>query len=156
MELKEEFTTARVRWRLLTFYQKFEHAVILVLSGLISIVVALAVWNLVLKLVASIVLSGGFDPLFGQALFGIIFTAIIALEFKRSLLVVSGGRHGIVQVRTVVLIALLAIVRKLMIIDLSATDANQLFALSSAILALGGVFWLVRDQDRRRQRMNPI
>jgi hypothetical protein len=50
MELKEEFTTACVRWRLLTFYQKFEHAVILVLSGLISIVVALAVWNLVLKL----------------------------------------------------------------------------------------------------------
>ena len=48
----------------------------------------------------------------------------------------------------IVLIALLAIVRKLMIIDLSATDANQLFALSSAILALGGVFWLVRDQDR--------
>ena len=56
--------------------------------------------------------------------------------------------------RTVVLIALLAIVRKLMIIDLSATDANHLFALSGAILALGGVFWLVRDQDRREQAMN--
>jgi len=58
MELKEEFATGRARWRLLTFYQKFEHAVILVLGGLISIVVALAVWNLVLKVVASIVLSG--------------------------------------------------------------------------------------------------
>jgi uncharacterized membrane protein (DUF373 family) len=68
--------------------------------------------------------------------------------------VVSERRHGIVQVRTVVLIALLAIVRKLMIIDLSATDANQLFALSSAILALGGVFWLVRDQDRREEATN--
>ena len=157
MELKEEFGTARTQWRLLTFYQKFEHAIILALSGLISIVVALAVWNLVLKLVASIVLSGGFDPTdysVFQALFGMIFTVIIALEFKRSLLVVSERRHGIVQVRTVVLIALLAIVRKLMIIDLSATDANQLFALSSAILALGGVFWLVRDQDRREEATN--
>jgi len=50
-------------------------------------------------------------------------------------------------VRTVVLIALLAIVRKLMIIDLSATDANHLFALSGAILALGGVF-LARARSR--------
>jgi uncharacterized membrane protein (DUF373 family) len=93
--------------------------------------------------------------LFGlSGTFGMIFTVIIALEFKRSLLVVAERRHGIVQVRTVVLIALLAIVRKLMIIDLSATDANQLFALSSAILALGGVFWLVRDQDRREEATN--
>ncbi|MEA2905663.1 MAG: hypothetical protein QOI12_3050 [Alphaproteobacteria bacterium] len=151
MDWHEEIETACAQWRLLTLYQKFEHAVILVLSGLISIVVVLAVWNLLLKVVASIVLSGGFDPtdysLF-QTLFGMIFTVIIALEFKRSLLVVTERRHGIVQVRTVVLIALLAIVRKLMIIDLSATDANHLFALSGAILALGGVFWLVRDQDR--------
>ena len=156
MELKEEFATARARWRLLTFYQKFEHAVILVLGGLISIVVALAVWNLVLKVVASIVLSGGFDPTdysVFQAIFGMIFTIIIALEFKRSLLIVAERRHSVVQVRTVVLIALLAVVRKLMIIDLSATDANHLFALSGAILALGGVFWLVRDQDRREQAM---
>jgi uncharacterized membrane protein (DUF373 family) len=157
MELKEEATAARARWRLLTFYQKFEHAVILVLSGLISIVVVLAVWNLVLKVVVSIMLSGGFDPTdysVFQSLFGMIFTVLIALEFKRSLLVIAERRHSVVQVRTVVLIALLAIVRKLMIIDLSSTDANHLFALSCAILALGGVFWLVRDQDRREETTN--
>jgi uncharacterized membrane protein (DUF373 family) len=56
-----------------------------------------------------------------------------------------------VQVRTVILIALLAVVRKLMIIDLSVADAQQLFALAMAILALGLVHWLVRDQDRRQQ-----
>jgi uncharacterized membrane protein (DUF373 family) len=157
MELKEEFGTARTQWRLMTFYQKFEHAIILALSGLISIVVVLAVWNLLLKLVASVLLSGGFDPTDYsdfQALFGMIFTVIIALEFKRSLLVVAERQHSVVQVRTVILIALLAIVRKLMIIDLSATDAIQLFALSGAILALGGVFWLVRDQDRREEAAN--
>jgi hypothetical protein len=38
-----------------------------------------------------------------------------------------------------------------MIIDLSATEANQLLALSAAIIALGGVFWLIRDQDRRER-----
>jgi uncharacterized membrane protein (DUF373 family) len=54
-----------------------------------------------------------------------------------------------VQVRTVILLALLAIVRKLIILDLATTDSMQLFALAAAILALGVVYWLVRDQDRR-------
>jgi uncharacterized membrane protein (DUF373 family) len=51
----------------------------------------------------------------------------------------------------VILIALLAIVRKLLILDLSTTGAEQLFGLAAAILALGSVYWLVRDQDRREQ-----
>jgi uncharacterized membrane protein (DUF373 family) len=152
MPLKEELAAERQRWKPLTLYQKFEHAVILVLTALIAVVVAFALWNLVLKILLSIFSSGGFDPsdysVF-QALFGMIFTVIIALEFKRSLLVIAERRHGIVQARTVILIALLAIVRKLMIIDLSATDAAEVFALAAAILALGAVYWLVRDQDRR-------
>jgi uncharacterized membrane protein (DUF373 family) len=36
-----------------------------------------------------------------------------------------------------------------MIIDLTATDAQKIFALAAVILALGAVFWLVREQDRR-------
>ena len=87
-----------------------------------------------------------------QAVFGAIFTVIIALEFKRSLLVVAQRQESIVQVRTVVLIALLAIVRKVMILDLASTEALQLFALAAAILALGAVYWLVRDQDRSIER----
>jgi len=152
MRLKDELSRGRQQWRLLTFYQKFEHAVMLVLTALIAIVVALAVWNLVLKVLLSILSTGGLDPTdytVFQALFGMIFTVIIALEFKRSLLVVAERKHGVVQVRTVVLIALLAIVRKLMIIDLSAADAQQVLALATTILALGGVYWLVRDQERR-------
>jgi uncharacterized membrane protein (DUF373 family) len=143
MSLKEEIAAERQRWTPLTFYQKFEHVVILVLTALIAIVVAFALWNLVLKILA--------DYSVFQALFGMIFTVIIALEFKRSLLVVAERQHGIVQVRTVILIALLAIVRKLMLVDPSATDAAEIFALAAAILALGGVYWLVRDQDRREQ-----
>jgi len=152
MPLKEKLAAERQQWKLLTIYQKFEHAVILVLTALIAVVVAFALWNLLLKILLGIVSSGGFDPTdyaVFQAFFGMIFTVIIALEFKRSLLVVAERRHGIVQVRTVLLIALLAIVRKLMIIDLSEAEAQQVFALAAAILALGAVYWLVREQDRR-------
>ena len=49
---------------------------------------------------------------------------------------------SVVQVRAVVLIALLAVVRKLIILDLSSTDAFHLLALAAAILALGAVYWL--------------
>ena len=153
MALRKEFANARTQWAPLTIYQKFEHAVILILTGLISLVVALAVWNLVLKILVSIT-SSGFDPTdyaVFQALFGMIFTVIIALEFKRSLLVVAERRFGIVQVRTVILLALLAILRKLIILDLATTEAAQLFALSAAVLSLGAVYWLVRDQDRRER-----
>lgn len=80
-----------------------------------------------------------------------ILTVIIALEFKRALLVLAERGDGVVQVRTVVLIALLAVVRKLLILDLSAVNAAELFALASIILALGGVYWLVRQQDRHER-----
>ena len=105
----------------------------------------------VLKIFAS-VRASSFDPTdysAFQVVFGMIFTVIIALEFERSLLVIAERDRGVVQVRTVILIALLAIVRKLMIMDMSVADVQQLFALAAAILALGGVYWLVRDQDKR-------
>ena len=140
------------RWGALSFYDRFEHVVVLILTGLIAIVIVAAVWNLALKILFSLVLSDTFDPTdhaVFQAVFGMIFTVIIALEFKRSLLVLAERGETIVQVRTVVLIAMLAVVRKLIILDLSKTEALQLLALAAAILALGGVYWLVRDQDRR-------
>jgi uncharacterized membrane protein (DUF373 family) len=153
MQFKTEFAAARARWAILTLYQKFEHAVILLLTFLIAVVIVFAVWTLTLKILSS-VLASGFDPsdyTVFQVLFGMIFTVIIALEFRRSLLVLAERDRSIVQVRTVILIALLASVRRVLILDLSTTGADHLFALAAAILALGAVYWLVRDQDSREQ-----
>jgi uncharacterized membrane protein (DUF373 family) len=158
MQWQDRFRRARAEWMLLTFYERFEQAVILILTGLIALVVVFAVWNLALKIFHAVLAPQGFDPTdysVFQAIFGAIFTVIIALEFKRSLLVVAERQESIVQVRTVILIALLAIVRKLIILDLASTDALHLFALAAAILALGAVYWLVRDQDRSIQRDQP-
>jgi 3-methyladenine DNA glycosylase/8-oxoguanine DNA glycosylase len=60
MPLKEQLAAERQRWKLLTAYQKFEHVVLIVLSALIAVVVAFALWNLVLKVLLSILSSGGF------------------------------------------------------------------------------------------------
>jgi uncharacterized membrane protein (DUF373 family) len=47
-----------------------------------------------------------------------------------------------------VLIAMLAMVRRFIILDIGEAEANEVFALSAAILALGIVYWLVRHQDQ--------
>jgi uncharacterized membrane protein (DUF373 family) len=154
VQLRDERTAANSRWGPLTLYQKFEQAVILVLTGLIGVVIVFALWNLALKVLFSLVLSGTFDPTdpaVFQTVFGMIFTVIIALEFKRSLLVLAERGETVVQVRTVILIAMLAVVRKLIILDLTRTYALELFGLAAAILALGTVYWLIRDQDRRQR-----
>jgi uncharacterized membrane protein (DUF373 family) len=152
MSLKKDLADARESWAPLSFYEKFEHACILILTALIALIIALAIWNLVLKILINL-LASTLDPTdyaVFQALFGMIFTVIIALEFKRSLLVLAERVDSVVQVRAVLLIALLAVVRKLILLDVKATDALQLLALAAAILALGAAYWMVRDQDRRR------
>ena len=147
MWIKGMLDAARLRWEPLTFYQKFEDAVIHALTFLIAIIVVLALWNLIQGIVSGDLLPslvGVTDHKAFQVVFGMIFTVIIALEFEKTILVLRERRDSIVQVRTVILIALLAILRKLIIIDLAATDALHLFALATTTLALGVVFWLVQ------------
>ena len=152
MSIKQEFKHAGEQFRLLSIYQRFEHVIVTILTALIAIIVVVAVWNLSVKILFGLVLSGSLDPsdysIF-QAVFGMIFTVIIALEFKKSLLVIAERRDNVVQIRSVVMIALLAICRKVISLDLRETDTSQVFALAAAILALGVVYWLIRDSDQR-------
>jgi len=151
MSIKEELGNARAQFKLLSFYQRFEHIVITILTALIAIIVVVAVWNLTLKIVFGLILPGNLDPsdyVIFQGVFGMIFTVIIALEFKKSLLVMTERRDSVVQIRRVVMIALLAICRKVIILDLAETDAMHTLALAAAILALGIVYWLIRDSDQ--------
>ncbi|SDH61809.1 MULTISPECIES: phosphate-starvation-inducible PsiE family protein [Bradyrhizobium] len=145
MLIKEEFRDARL-------YQRFEHIIIIILTAMIAVIVVVAVWNLSLKILFGLILSGNLDPsdyAIFQAVFGMIFTVIIALEFKKSLLVIAERRENVVQIRSVVMIALLAICRKVIILDIKETDALQIFALAAAILAPGIVYRLTRDSDQR-------
>src|ERR1700736_637442 len=125
MSIKQELKDTTDKLRLLSLYQRFEHIVIMILTALIAVIVIAAVWNLSLKILFGLVLSGSLDPsdyTIFQAVFGMIFTVIIALEFKKSLLVIAERRESVVQIRSVVMIALLAICRKVIILDLSETD----------------------------------
>ncbi len=154
MRIKREFSDLRLSFEPLTLYGKFEHICVIVLTTLIAVIIVFSIWHLALNILYSI-LARTFDPTdyeVFQTVFGMIFTVIIALEFKRSLLVLAERSDSIVQVRSVLLIALLAVVRKLIILDLAHTEALNLLALAAAIIALGAAYWLVRDPDRRKRR----
>ncbi len=151
MRLSKEASDVRAVFKALSPYQKFEQICVLILTGLIAAVIVFALWYLALDVVLGIY-RNTFDPtkhVVFQTVFGMIFTVIIALEFKRSLVGLAERRDSIIQVRAVILIALLAVVRKLIILDISHTEALTLFALAAAVLALGCVYWLVRDRHER-------
>jgi uncharacterized membrane protein (DUF373 family) len=141
----------REHWPLMSVYERFEQVVAIVLSLVIAAVIALALVQLVIRVVV-LLLSGAIDPLehdVYQALFGMIMTLLIAMEFKHSIVLVAFRRSNIIQVKTVVLIALLALSRKFVILDSSATAASTIAALAGATLVLGVVYWLLRERDDR-------
>ena len=153
LTLASEFEDLRSKWQTLSLYERFEQTVVSLLTLVIAIIVAIATWQLLLhtlRLVGSHVLNPGDPPAF-QSLFGMVLTVLIALEFKHTLLIVKHHRRAIVQVRAVVLIALLALVRRFIILDLYRTPPSVVAALAGAALALGIVFWLVGDPEAEQE-----
>ena len=61
-------------------------------------------------------------------------------------------RISIIQTRMVILIAQLALARKVIVIDLLHADPWSVGALAVLALALGAVYWLI--DDRRRPARN--
>ena len=151
MSMRSDWNDFLDRWKVLTFYQRFEQLVTLALSALLIVIVLAAMWNLFLRVMVGLVLEGALDPTdhtVFQAVFGAIFTVMIALEFKRSIVVSVESHDTVFHVRTVVLVALLALLRKFIILDLDKSDAATIAALAFATLALGGIYWIIRRQDR--------
>jgi uncharacterized membrane protein (DUF373 family) len=76
-------------------------------------------------------------------------TVLIALEFNHTLRYVVTRERGIIQAKIVILIAVLALVRKIIVTDLSAMAPDALAAEATLILALGVTYWLMRERDDR-------
>ena len=139
-------------WAVMTFYERFQEVVALILANVIAVVILISLFQLIRALI--VLLAGDafnlLDHAAFQNLFGMIMTLLIAMEFKHSIIRVALRRDSIIRVKTVVLIALIALARKFVILDTAATEAAKIAALALALLALGGVYWLLRERDDRR------
>ena len=145
------FRETRDRWPLMTAYERFEQVIALALSLIIAVVIVIALIQLVIR-VLPLLIGGAVDILdheVFQTLFGTIMTLLIAMEFKHSIIRAALRQESIVQVKTVILIALLALSRKFIILDIAATGAATIAALAGATLVLGIVYWLLRERDDR-------
>jgi uncharacterized membrane protein (DUF373 family) len=154
--LNDTFVETREAWGDLGLYERFEQVVSLVLTVLVSLVVVAALVNLTFR-IGALLVSGLIDPAeqsVFQAIFGMILVVLIALEFNHSILSVLERKNSIVQVRTVVLIALLALARKFIILDATKTEAATVIGLAVAVIALGAVYWMMREQDHRHAERN--
>ena len=142
--------TFRAQWAVMTFYERFEQVIALVLSAVIAVIIVVSLLQL-MSIVFTLLILDAFNPLdhkVFQTVFAMIMTLLIAMEFKHSIVRVALRRDSNIQVKTVVLIALIALSRKFVILDSNASPA-KIAALASATLALGATYWLLRKRGDR-------
>ena len=144
-ELPRNWTDIRRDWPALTAYQRFEAAVAFLLTVIIAAIIVIALARLIVTVAERLILQS-LNPLehtVFQDVFGEILTLLIALEFNHTLQYVVSRRKGIVQARVVVVIALLALARKVIVTDLTSPSPGWLLGLGALILSLGLAYWLL-------------
>lgn len=142
--------TFRAQWAVMTFYERFEQVIALVLSAVIAVIIVVSLLQL-MSIVFTLLILDAFNPLdhkVFQTVFAMIMTLLIAMEFKHSIVRVALRRDSIIQVKAVILIGLIALARKFVILDPEASP-GKIAALAGATLALGVTYWLLRERDDR-------
>jgi uncharacterized membrane protein (DUF373 family) len=141
-------------WPELSAYELFETFVAALLTLIISVVILVALYRLI-AVVIDVIVRQALNPLSPQVfqtVFGEILTLLIALEFNHTLQVVVTQGRGIVQAKAIVLIALLAVVRKVIIADLFHIPPAAVGTLAALVVALGVTYWLIRERDEGSRR----
>lgn len=143
----------RRNWPVLSVYERFESFVALLLTFVIAAVIVVALWRLTVSTTETLVLRSlnPLDHAVFQRVFGDILTLLIALEFNHTLRYVITRDRGIIQVRAVILIAVLALVRRILVTDLATTSAAVLVGEGALVLSFGITYWLMRDRAERRR-----
>lgn len=126
-------------------FLRFEDLIIRGLAILISIITLAAFWGLLVE-IYHLLLHGAFDTLDHrafQAVFGMIMTLLIAIEFNHTIIHAHIDENREVIVKTVLLVAILAISRQFIVSEVETISPFVLMAMAFSLLALGIVYWLM-------------
>ena len=149
MQISERWKQTKEQWAILTYYQRFESLVAFTITIIIGLIVLVALYRLTISVVLGLVLDF-LDPLDNkvfQTIFGEIMTLLIAMEFNHTLQYVVAREQSVIQTKVVLLIALLAVARKFIILDVHEMSAGHLLGLAAITLVLGVTYWLMRERD---------
>ncbi|WED25624.1 phosphate-starvation-inducible PsiE family protein [Vibrio sp. DW001] len=81
------------------------------------------------------------------ATFGAFMAVLIAIEIFINITVYL--RDHVIHVKIVMATALMAIARKVIIIDIESMSANYLFAIASVVLSMSVGYWLIHKLPRK-------
>jgi uncharacterized membrane protein (DUF373 family) len=145
--MPRDWIGVRREWSVLTWHQRLEAFVALVLTFVIWAIVFVALYRLVVSVLEMLVLRTR-NPLeheVFQQIFGEIMTLLIALEFNHTLRYAVAGERGVIQARIVLVIAQLALARKVIVVDLFQIPAASIAALAALAVALAVAYRLTRE-----------
>jgi len=117
-------------WKPLATYEGFERIASYVVMFFISIIIVYALVMMGINIFDDFKLGMGFlDAELLKDVFGSLLSILILIEFNHSIALSITRRSGILQARTIVLIAILVIARKVILLDFAATTFEQLLGI---------------------------
>ena len=132
------------------FHIEFDKAIKHILGLLLALLIVMILGQFVMT-IGRMLVEFSFEQvdkiLYTQA-FSVIVTLFIAMEFKTSIVSAIEFDNQFVQAESIVLIALLALSRKMIILDTNNMSAISVAAIAFSILALGGVYWILAKRRR--------
>lgn len=135
----------------LNLVHSLEGVISKVLSVAMLIVIIVAVFDLAIILSKELFSEPvGFYNTTLIELFGLFLNILIALELLEN--ISAYLKKHIIQVELVIVTSLIAVARKLIILDLTKTSGIQLVGLAIAIFALSISYWIVRRSNTRQSQ----
>ncbi|GAA6617670.1 phosphate-starvation-inducible PsiE family protein [Scytonema sp. NUACC26] len=131
------------------FIEDIEVLVSKALSLLMVVVVLVAIGDLAVFLIKEL-----FDTPYGKfnttlfKIFGLFLNILIALEILEN--ITAYLRKHVFQVELVIVTSLIAVSRKIIILDLEKVTGIDIIGLGLAVLALSISYWIIRASNKQR------
>ena len=148
-KLLRQITEATKDESFLHLIENIEVIVSKVLSVAMLLVILVAIADLGVFLIRAVFAapSGPFNKTLFN-IFGLFLNVLIALEILEN--ITAYLRKHVVQVELVIVTSLIAVARKIIILDLEKTSGIDIIGLGVAILALSISYWLIRSSNAKQ------
>ncbi len=142
-KISREINTALSDHAFLHYIKKLEGIVSKILSLLMIVVILVSIWNLAYFLFETLLttpLDSFPETLF--KVFGLFLNVLIALEILEN--ITAYLKKHVIQVELVIVTSLIAVSRKIIILDLKKIDGQEIIGLGVAVLSLSISYWIIR------------
>jgi uncharacterized membrane protein (DUF373 family) len=139
------------------FYHWPEKLFIIALTLMVSITIFVTLAQAAVVLYNAIVTEQSFlnhDSFI--KVFGAFMTVLIAMEFNHTVFSTISGSNPTVKVRSVLLVSLLALARKVVLIDLKDYNYTSIISLAVLIAGVTFAYWVVARFEPPPEDMRPM